>query len=193
MLTKRFDWNCNCIQITLDGNFSNDGPSVSRRLGKVPLAVNGDGSVHPKLFSSSTRDVVVSNEYGCIEFGSIDWDDVDIADVDVDNAPAPVANLAVASESAALAYDRQVRPSWSVCLMLALFCCGGENDWIRRLLGMDRDVVNLPRLIIEPSRDCPLHMPDAMKCEDHVHLQSHSHHRWSIVPVLAPTLSYPTY
>lgn len=100
--------------MTLDGNFSNDGPSVSLRLGKVPLAVNGDGSVHPNPFSSSTSEVVVSNEYGCIEFGSGKCDD----------APAPVDNLAVARESAAFAYDRQVRPSWSVCLRLALFCAG---------------------------------------------------------------------
>lgn len=86
----------------------------------MPLAVNGDGSVHPKPFNSSTSDVVVSNEYGCIEFGS---EDADIADdVDVDSAPTPVDNLAVANERAALAYDKQVRPSWSVCLMLALFC-----------------------------------------------------------------------
>lgn len=103
------------IQMTLDGSFSNDGPSVSLRLGRVPLAVNGDGSVHPKPFSNSTSDVVVSNEYGCIEFGST-------IVVDVDSAPAPVDSRAVASESAALAYDKHVRPSWSVCLMLALFC-----------------------------------------------------------------------
>lgn len=74
----------------------------------MPLAVNGDGSVHPKPFNSSTSDVVVSNEYGFIEFGSIKCDEVV---VDVDNAPAPVDNLAVASESAALAYDKHVRPS----------------------------------------------------------------------------------
>lgn len=90
----------------------------------MPLAVNGDGSVHPKLLNNSTNVVVVSNEYGCIEFGSIDCEDDDIADdVDVDN-PVLVAldSLAVANERAALAYDKHVRPSWSVCLMLALFC-----------------------------------------------------------------------
>lgn len=74
--------------------------------------------MHPKPFSSSTREVVVSNEYGCIVFGSGKCDD----------APAPVVNLAVASESAAFAYDRQVRPSWSVCLMLALFCVVRKVD-----------------------------------------------------------------
>lgn len=81
--------------------------------------------MHPNPFSSSTSDVVVSNEYGCIEFGS---DDVIADDVDEDSAPVPVDSLAVASDSAALAYDRQVRPSWSVCLMLALFCAEEKKN-----------------------------------------------------------------
>lgn len=46
--------------ITLDGNFSNDGPSVSRRRGNVPLAVKGIGSIHPIPVNSSTRAVVAS-------------------------------------------------------------------------------------------------------------------------------------
>lgn len=55
-------------------------------------------SGQPRLVSSSTSDCVASTEKWC-------W------------------VWATASEAAARAYVRQVRPSWSVCLMLAWFCC----------------------------------------------------------------------
>ena len=48
--------------MTLDGNFSNDGPKVSLRRGNVPLAVNGTGSEHPRLVSNSTSAAVASME-----------------------------------------------------------------------------------------------------------------------------------
>lgn len=89
--------------MTLDGNFSNDGPSVSRRRGNVPLAVSGDGSVHPISVSNSTSVDVASNEYGWIEFVS-EFDDVESVDVvDVESVAAPVDKRAVANECAAFA------------------------------------------------------------------------------------------
>lgn len=49
------------LYITLDGNFSYDGPTVLRR-GNVPLAVIGIASVQPNPISSSTKLVVASTE-----------------------------------------------------------------------------------------------------------------------------------
>lgn len=49
------------FHITLDGNFSNDGPTVLRR-GNVPLAVNGIASVQPNPVNNSTKLVVASTE-----------------------------------------------------------------------------------------------------------------------------------
>lgn len=96
---------------------------VSLRRGSVPLAVSGDGSVHPSSVSSSTKVDVASNEYGCIVFVSVELDDVDtVDDVDVDRTPAPVESRAVANDRAAFAYERHVRPSWSVCFVFAWFC-----------------------------------------------------------------------
>lgn len=88
-------------QITLDGNFSNDGRNKFRR-GNVPVLVIGVGSEQPKSVNSSTKVLVASNVFSLSAFESTP---------DLDS----LAKCVVASDWAALAYDKQVRPSWSVC------------------------------------------------------------------------------
>lgn len=59
--------------MTLDGNFSNDGRSMSLRLGSVPVLVI-NGSEHPNPVSISTNDFVASNVFNFNAFASIDDD-----------------------------------------------------------------------------------------------------------------------
>lgn len=84
-------------QITLDGNFSNDGRSKFRR-GKVPVLVIGVGSEHPKPVSNSTSVFVASTVFS---FSALE------STPDFDS----LAKCVVASDKAALAYDKHVRPS----------------------------------------------------------------------------------
>lgn len=95
-------------QITLDGNFSvNDGRSKLRR-GNVPVLVIGVGSEQPSPVNSSTSVLVASTVFSLSAVESTpDFDSL--------------AKCVVASDRAALAYDKHVRPSWSVCWIFALF------------------------------------------------------------------------
>lgn len=104
-----FAFRARVTQITLDGNFSvNDGRSKLRR-GSVPVLVIGVGSEQPKPVNSSTSVLVASTVFSLRAVESTP---------DLDS----LARCVVASDKAALAYDKHVRPSWSVCWMFALFC-----------------------------------------------------------------------
>lgn len=117
--------------MTLDGNFSKTfGRSVSLRRGRVPVLVIGNGSEQPKFTNKSTNDFVASIELSLsadsLAFGvsCVKWVD--------------------ASENAAFAYDKQVRPSWSTCCRLAWF-------WIlkkKRMIEMNHQNCHLPNSIM---------------------------------------------
>lgn len=57
--------------MTLDGNFSNVGRSISRRRGNVPVLVIGNGSEQPMFINISTNVFVASNVFNFNAFESI--------------------------------------------------------------------------------------------------------------------------
>lgn len=58
------------VYITLDGNFSNVGRSISRRRGNVPVLVIGNGSEHPIFTNISTNVLVASTVFNFKAFES---------------------------------------------------------------------------------------------------------------------------
>lgn len=54
---------------------------------------------------------------------------------DDENDAEPVDERAAANDAAAFAYDKQVRPSWSVCFMLALCCNAKKKNMLVNILG----------------------------------------------------------